>query len=64
MSKRRGSGDGSIFKDGDRWVASITVSSSGGRQVRRKRMARTYAEARTRLRELKAEVDAAVVSAH
>jgi hypothetical protein len=63
MSQRRGSGDGSIYRQGDRWVACVTMTSSGGRQVRRKRMARTYAEARTKLRELKAEVAAGVVGA-
>lgn len=63
MSKRRGSGEGSIFQDGNRWVASVTVASGEGRQVRRKRMARTYAEARTKLRELQAEAEAGVVGA-
>jgi len=42
MSRRRGNGDGSIYRDGDRWVASITVASTTGRQVRRRRSARTY----------------------
>jgi integrase len=36
-------------------VATITVASGGGRQVRRKRKARTFAEARTRLKELQEE---------
>ena len=63
MSKRRGSGEGSIFQDGNRWVASVTLGSGGGRQVRRKRTARTYAEARTKLRELQTEAKAGVVGA-
>ena len=60
MALRRGSGDGSIFKQGERWVAVVTVTSAGGRQVRRKRMARTYAEARTKLRELQRDVEAGI----
>jgi integrase len=63
MSARRGSGDGSIYRQGDRWVACVTIASSAGHQVRRKRMARTYAEARTKLRELQTETAAGVVGA-
>lgn len=55
-SKRRGWGEGSIYQQGNRWVASVTVSSAGGVQVRRKRTARTQPEARTKLRELQNEV--------
>jgi integrase len=60
MSRRRGSGDGSIFKDGNRWVACVTVMTTQGRQVRRKRIARTYSEARAKLRELQDELQAGV----
>ncbi len=63
MAKRRGSGEGSIAREGERWVARITVSSVNGKQVRRKRMARTQAEARIKLRELQAEAKAGVVGA-
>lgn len=63
MAGRRGNGDGSIFKSGDRWVASITLSSANGRQVRRKRSAWTRAEARTKLGELQAEARSGVVGA-
>ena len=53
MAQRRGSGEGSIYQDkSGRWIASITVTGGGGRQVRRKRSARTRSEARTRLKEL------------
>jgi len=60
VSKRRGNGDGSIYRDGERWVASITVTSSSGRQVRRKRSARTQQQARSKLRELQEELRAGV----
>lgn len=63
MSKRRGSGEGTIFQSGNRWVACVTVASGEGRQVRRKRMARTHAEARTKLRELQTEAAAGIVGA-
>ena len=55
MSKRRGHGDGSIYKSGSRWIAAITVTSANGRQVRRRRSARTYAEARSILAALDRE---------
>ena len=62
MAKRRGSGDGSIYQlKSGRWVAVITVASGGGKQMRRKRSARTYAEARTRLKELQEERDAGLI---
>ncbi|MGH9063501.1 MAG: site-specific integrase [Acidimicrobiales bacterium] len=60
MTKRRGSGDGSIFKDGDRWVACVDLAGAGRRRVRRKRTARTYAEARSKLRELQEELRAGI----
>lgn len=59
--KRRGSGEGSIYRNGDRWVASITVDSGGGRQVRRRRSARTQKEARELLRQLHDEARAGVI---
>jgi hypothetical protein len=31
MAKRRGSGEGSIYRSGNRWVATITVDSTDGR---------------------------------
>lgn len=63
MARRRGSGEGSIFRSGDRWVACITLDVANGRQVRRKRSARTQAEARERLRELQRDARAGVVGA-
>ena len=55
MSKRRGSGDGSIYKRGDRWVACVTVAGPTGQPVRRRRSAQTYQEARTKLHELQGQ---------
>lgn len=60
MAVRRGSGEGSIFREGERWVAVVTVTSATGRQERRKRRARTYGEARTKLRELQRDLAAGV----
>ncbi|MGH9128943.1 MAG: site-specific integrase [Acidimicrobiales bacterium] len=60
MAKRRGAGDGSIFRDGKHWVACIDVAGADGHRHRRKRSARTYAEARVKLRELQAEATAGV----
>ncbi len=51
--RRRGPGDGSIYNDGNRWVAAITIPNGIGRPIRRRRYARTYAEARSKLRELR-----------
>ncbi len=60
MAKRRGSGEGSIFRNGTRWTASVTVEVAGGRQVRRRRSARTQEEARELLRQLRAEARSGV----
>ncbi|MDA8357038.1 MAG: hypothetical protein M0Z95_12300 [Actinomycetota bacterium] len=49
--KRRGSGEGSIYRNGERWVSCETVESVGGKQVRRRRSARSQREAREALRE-------------
>jgi integrase len=62
MAKRRGSGDGSIFQlPNGRWVAMITISSGGGRQVRRKRSAKSYSAARKHLAELHKERDLGLI---
>lgn len=63
MAVRRGSGDGSIFKENGRYVACIDVSNGSGGRVRRKRRVRTYAEARTALRELQEEARKGVLGA-
>ena len=48
----RGHGEGSIYRDGGRWVAAISVEGPDGRTRRRKRTARTQADAREALRAL------------
>ncbi len=62
-AKRRGSGEGSIYRNGNRWVACVTVESVGGKQLRRRRTARTQREAREALRDLHAEARAGVAGA-
>lgn len=62
-TRRRGAGEGSIYRSANRWVACVTVESTGGRQVRRKRSARTQAEARDLLRQLLADTRAGVAGA-
>jgi hypothetical protein len=63
MTKRRGSGDGSLHRAASgRWVATITIGTRGGHQLRRKRSARTHAEARTNLRELQEELKLGITS--
>lgn len=63
MAKRRGSGEGSIYREGNRWVAKVTVEVASGRRVRRKRSARTQKEARDALRDLQREAAAGVAGA-
>jgi integrase len=60
MSKRRGAGEGSIYRQGNRWVASVTIDSTAGRQVRVKRVARTQVDARAKLKELQSRAAAGV----
>jgi integrase len=62
MSKRRGAGEGSIYRDGRRWIASVTIDSTTGRQVRVKRAARTQVEARAKLKELQSRAAAGVAA--
>jgi integrase len=59
-TRRRGPNDGSIYKDGKRWVAAVTIPSGIGLPLRRRRYSRTYAEARTKLKELQDELAAGV----
>ena len=62
MSKR-GNGEGSIYKDGDRWVAAI-VTTEEGRRVRRKFTGTTRRQVADRLAEaLRAQAQGLPVSA-
>ena len=56
----RGHGEGSIYRDGNRWIAAISAEGPDGRTRRRKRTARTQAEAREALRQLHEEARAGV----
>lgn len=62
MSKRRGNGEDSIYKDGDRWRGAISLGySEDGRRIRKKVSGRTRAEVVRKLKELREAVDAGVV---
>ena len=56
----RSHGEGSIYRDGARWVAAVSVEGPDGRARRRKRTARTQAEAREALRALHEEARAGI----
>lgn len=58
---RRGRGAGSVYQDGDRWRASISVRMPNGGRRRRTRVRATQAEAERALRDLHAELDRGVV---
>ncbi|MGB9113523.1 MAG: site-specific integrase [Acidimicrobiales bacterium] len=62
MTERRGSGEGSIYRFRGGWEVSLDVSVSGGRRVRRRRRAKTKAEALEKLRELQRAADAGAIS--
>lgn len=56
---RRGHHEGSIYREGDRWVAAIDLGPdpATGRRRRRKRAADTRSEARAKLKVLQAEFE-------
>jgi integrase len=56
---RRGRGEDSIYRDGDRWRGAASVGyGSDGRRVRRKVSGATKAEVLRKLRELRVDLDA------
>ncbi|MWA01559.1 tyrosine-type recombinase/integrase [Actinomadura sp. LD22] len=62
MTKRRGNGEDSIYKDGDRWRGAIHLGyDDKGRRVRKKVSGRTRAEVAEKLRKLRKLVDAGTV---
>lgn len=62
MSKRRGSGEDSIYKDGDRWRGAVSLGyGATGHRVRKKVSGRTRAEVVEKLRRLRQQVDSGVV---
>ena len=55
MAQRRGSGDASVYRDGDRWRGSIELGRGpDGRRRRKKVSARTRAEVLAKIREIQA----------
>lgn len=62
MSRRRGHGEDSIYKDGDRWSDAISLSyDAAGKRVRKKVSGRTRAEVVGPLRKLRQQVDQGAV---
>jgi integrase len=58
MAKRRGSGEGSIFKRSDgKWVASVDLGWKAGKRQRKVLYGKTRADVATRLRQLQSNVD-------
>jgi hypothetical protein len=61
MGRRRGAGEGSIFRRSDgRWVASISLPPVGGKRQRRTVYGTTYEEARDTAREVRKLMDAGI----
>jgi integrase len=62
VSRRRGHGEDSIYKDGDRWRGAISLGYDAmGRRVRKKVSGRTRAEVAGQLRKLRQWVDQGTV---
>ena len=62
MSTRRGGGEDSIYRDGDRWRGAVSVGyDASGNRVRKKVSGRTRAEVADKLRKLRQQVDSGVV---
>src|SRR5215471_14770710 len=62
MSTRRGYGEDSVYKDGDRWRGAISLGyNARGKRVRKKVSGRTRAETVEKLRKLRQQVDGGTV---
>jgi integrase len=62
MSRRRGNGEDSVYKDGDRWRGAISLGyDTGGKRIRKKVSGRTRAETVEKLRGLRNQVDGGTV---
>src|SRR6266496_533628 len=61
MTRRRGSGEDSIYRDGDRWRGRSLGYDEHGTRVRKKVSGRTRAEVIEKLRRLHQQVDSGVV---
>lgn len=63
MSKRRASGEDSIYKDGDRWRGAVSLGyDASGHRARKKVSGRTRAEVVEKLRRLRQQVDRGVIT--
>ena len=59
---RRGRGEDSIYRDGDRWRGAASVGyGSDGRRVRKKVSGATKTEVLRKLRELRVDLDAGLL---
>src|ERR1700761_4362821 len=62
MTRRRGSGEDSIYRDGDRWRGAVSLGyDENGNWLRKKGSGRTRAEVTEKLRKLRQQVDNGVV---
>jgi hypothetical protein len=62
MTRRRGSGEDSIYRDGDRWRGAVSLGyDEHGNRLRKKVSGRTRAEVTEKLRKLHREVDTGVI---
>ena len=62
MTRRRTSGEDSIYRDGDRWRGAVSLGyGEHGNRVRKKVSGRTRAEVIEKLRNLRRQVDSGVV---
>ena len=62
MTRRRGSGEDSVYRDGDRWRGAVSLGyDEHGNRVRKKVSGRTRAEVTEKLRKLHQQVDSGVV---
>ncbi len=62
MTRRRGSGEDSVYRDGDRWRGAVSLGyDEHGNRIRKKVSGRTRAEVTEKLRKLHQQVDSGVV---
>ena len=62
MTRRRGSGEDSVYRDGDRWRGAVSLGyDEHGNRLRKKISGRTRTEVVEKLRKLRQQVDSGVV---
>lgn len=63
MSGRRGHGEDSVYRDGDRWRGAVSIGYDvNGNRIRKKVSGRTRSEAAEKLRKLRQQVDRGTVT--